>query len=247
MSHGVWSRRSGESPFNGEWVETVLASYARRAAEGEPVEVLHEEIIEQLVPWALSTAEFTLRRLPASVDPDAMRSEVLWELVQSVRRIDWERYDRWLGLLKSRIRGAVTAVYRDEDVLTRGQRAARRKFLAVESELEQRRGQSLSPGEKRRLAEELAPRGGLTAVLGGALRPVTAEDALEVEDRGRGTEERVLSNLRVRAVRQWVAQDLPAELAGRVLKWLRRDTGALDRALRRDLVRHVPRLVARLP
>ncbi|MFK0229889.1 hypothetical protein ACIQUL_29455 [Streptomyces sp. NPDC090303] len=228
-------------------METVLSAYAHRAAEGEPDEVLHEELITQLMPWALYTAEFTLRRLPANVDADAVRSEVTWELVQSVRRIDWERYDRWLGLLKSRVRGAVTAVYRDEDVLTRGQRAARQKFLAKESELEQRRGRSLSRKERRILAEELAPRGGLAAVLAGSLRPVTTEAALQISDGTFDVEERVLSSLRAKAVRQWISQDLPTDLAKRVLQWLGGDTRALDRALRRDLARHVPRLVARLP
>ncbi len=247
MRAAVTHKRGVESPFDREWIQNDLAEYAQRARNGESDEDLQNELIAELLPWALRAADYMARKLPSSADTAAVQSEVTWELLQSVRRIDWRRYDRWPGLLKARIRGAGTAVYRSEDVLSRGQRAARRKFLEREDIMQQQRGRTLTSAERNDIAKEIAPRGGITLVLTGGNYPISLEFATQIAHPSANPEEESLVRMRVQAVRKWLTSDVPEEVATQVVNWLEQGGNSLDRALRRRIAAYLPQLIERLP
>lgn len=237
----------GVDPFDRGWVETGLRALAERARRPDPdpdatpgVPDPRDQLLEALWPWALHTARARSARLPPGADHDAVFGEMLWEVFQAVRRIDWERYDVWPALLKARLRAAWSSAARAEDPLTRRERQARTAYLAsVEAET-QRLGRSLTATERYAIARLLRPGAGTApVVLGRRICPAAA-----VPDPARGAmvttddDPAVLlqrAHLR-RAVRMWAARDLPPELGREVSALLDRDdVDHLSPAMRRRL------------
>lgn len=229
--------RPGEAdPFDRTWVETELRTLAEQAPRTP------DQLLELLWPWALRTARAQAARLPAGADRDAVYGETLWEVFQAVRRIDWQRYDVWPALLKARLRAAWSAAARAEDPLTRGERQARTAYLAVVEAETQRLGRSLTAPERHAIAQRLRPVGGTAPVVQGRrLSPSAAVPDPATERPGADAADddpAVLlqrAHLR-RAVRAWIARDLPADL-GRAASALLDDDEVdhLDPALRRRL------------
>jgi hypothetical protein len=193
---------------------------------------VNDQLLEALWPWALRTAGAQAARLPPGADRDAVHGEILWEVFQAVRRIDWQRYDVWPALLKARLRAAWSAAARAEDPLTRGERQARTAYLArVEAET-QRLGRMLTSAERYAIARRLRPSGGTAPVVlgrrllsstGGPGDPgtiVQAATAAPADDDPAALLQRAWLR---RAVRSWVAHDLPADLRGEVSALLERD------------------------
>lgn len=230
-------RPHGEAdPFDRAWVETGLRTLAEQTPRAP------DQLLEVLWPWALRTARAQAARLPAGADRDAVYGETLWEVFQAVRRIDWQRYDVWPALLKARLRAAWSAAARAEDPLTRGERQARTAYLAgVEAET-QRLGRSLTAAERYAMARRLRPGGGTAPVVQG--RRLSPAAAVPDPDTGRPGADAADDDPAVllqraylrRAVRVWIARDLPADL-GRAVSALLDDDEVdhLSPALRRRL------------
>ncbi|WP_307129412.1 hypothetical protein [Streptomyces aurantiacus] len=232
------------SPYDREWITTELKQFALRAEAGEE---LREELLEHLWPWGRRTADRLAAGLPAEADRDAVRSEVMWELYQAILRIDWSRYEVWPALLKARIRGAFTAVARAEDPLSRGQRRARRTFLALEESTVQGLGRTLTADERARLASRVGPRNGELFVLHGFQRPASIEDVEpSLADPGQDPEGETIRRSCVTAFRSWLENDLPPELAAYLAELLRRDAGSLPAGMRSRLKPYLPALRLRL-
>ncbi|ALC20361.1 hypothetical protein ACH46N_15020 [Streptomyces pristinaespiralis] len=243
-----WDReRRTASPYDREWITTELKEFAQRAETGEQLADLQEELLARLWPWAKRTADRLASGLPAEADRDAVRSEVMWELYQSILRIDWTRYEVWPALLRARIRGAFTAAARAEDPLTRGQRRARRQFLALEEATVQGLGRMLTPGEKAGLASRVSPKNGELLVLLGFQRPASIDDVeLSLPDPAQDPEGEAIRRCSVAAFRSWLENDLPPDLARYLSESLRRDTGSLPAGVRRRLTPYLPALRLRL-
>lgn len=192
---------------------------------------VNDQLLEALWPWALRTAYTRAARLPPGADRDAVHGEILWEVFQAVRRIDWQRYDVWPALLKARLRAAWSAAARAEDPLTRGERQARTAYLArVEAET-QRLGRMLTSAERYAIARRLRPSGGTAPVvlgrrlLSSAGGPSDPAAVVQVATAAADDDPADLLQrawLR-RAVRSWVAHDLPADLRNEVSALLERD------------------------
>ncbi|GAA1958624.1 hypothetical protein [Catenulispora subtropica] len=226
------------NPFAPDWTETGLRPLADRAHSGESPARLGDELLTQLWPWAVRTAEQMARRLPPGADRDALRGEVLLEVFQATRRIDWDRYRTWPALLRSRLRNAWSAAARAEDPLSRGQRGARRAFLAAEEELTHRLRRTPTPAERLSLAIALSPHAQAAPVLLGT--SATARDpetllgsASVVDDDPAVHFERRAAR---QAVRAWIDQDLPPRLAAELKTVLAHDAG--DR-ISRELLRQL--------
>ncbi|GAA2395961.1 hypothetical protein GCM10010420_21910 [Streptomyces glaucosporus] len=233
-------------------METELRGLAGRARRGAPREA-RDRLLETLWPWALRTARTCAARLPPGADRDAVHSEVLWEVFQAVRRMDWERYDVWPALLKARLRNAWSTAARAADPLTRGERRARSAYLArVEAET-QRLRRSLTPAERFAIARRVSPRGGVVpVVLGRSLltadQDAAAQGAVETSGDTDGDPAVLAQRALLRwAVRTWVVHDLPPELSREVTAALERDEGdRLGPALLRRLGPHRASLHRRL-
>ncbi|MEU0396489.1 hypothetical protein ABZ208_27590 [Streptomyces sp. NPDC006208] len=235
------------SPYDRGWITTELKQFAPRAEAGEEIQKLREELLEHLWPWARRTADRLAAGIPAEADRDAVRSEVMWELYQAFLRIDWTRYEVWPALLKARIRGAFTAVARAEDPLSRGQRRARRKFLALEESTVQGLGRMLTPGERAGLASRVGPKNGEFYVLHGFQRPASIEDVEpSLADPAQDPEGETIRRSSVAAFRSWLENDLPPELAAYLAELLLRDAGSLPAGMRRRLNPYLPALRLRL-
>lgn len=237
--------REPVNPFAAGWTDTGLRPLAERAHTGEPSAELSDELLAQLWPWALRTAERMARRLPIGADRDALRGEVLLEVFQATRRIDWDRYRSWPALLRGRLHNAWSAVARAEDPLSRGQRAARRAFLAAEEELAHRLGRTPTPAERLRLAAGLSPHSQAVPALFGAPMVIRGSDALVEaatlidDDPAAQVERRAIRQ----AVHAWIDRDLPPRLAAEVRTMLARDAG--DR-MSRELLRRLKPFLAPL-
>lgn len=219
---------SGRSPGPG------AAGHSGSGGSGAAARSADDLLLEALWPWALRTARAQAARLPPGADRDAVHGETLWEVYQAVRRIDWERYEVWPAFLKSRLRAAWSAAARAEDPLTRGERQARTAYLArVEAET-QRLGRTLTSAERYAIARRLRPAGGTVPVVAGrrllpaagpgspaaVLQAATAQTtAVEEEDPAVLLQRAWLR----RAVRVWVAHDLPPDLRREVSVLLERD------------------------
>lgn len=235
------------SALDPHWVETELRDLARRALDGEDREVLERELLTALWPWIIRTADHLLAVLPPSADRDGVRSEIFWECFKAVRRIDWTRYRIWPAYLSTRVRGALSAAARQEDVLTRGQRHAHKLYAAAAEAETQRLGRTLALHERRTLAERLCPRGGLDLVLYGAGHPTSLDAmAFDAPDLAEGPEEMALRRGTVREVSCWISEDLPPRLAGSLLRWLDRPATTLTARLRGSLEPYLPALRDRL-
>jgi hypothetical protein len=247
MTPRLPSRSDFANPFASGWIETGLRPLAVRARSGEQLEQVAGELLRQLWPWANRAAEAMARRLPPGADLDALRSEVLWEVFQATRRIDWDRYDTWPALLRDRLRNAWSSAARAEDPLTRGQRAARRAFLAAEEAAIHRTGQALTPAERDRLAVSVSPHGETGPVLlGRAIVAPLPPTSFVADDDGDPavTVERLLTQ---RGVRTWIDEDLPPGLARCVRVLLAQDRGdQLTAVLRRRLMPYLGALLERI-
>lgn len=236
MTSGRPARPNHANPFDPGWTEAALRPLADRARSGEPSNRLADELLGLLWPWASHAAEMMSRRLPPGADRDALRSEVLWEVFQATRRVDWDRYQSWPALLRSRLHNAWSTAARAEDPLTRGQRAARRAFLAAEEAAIHRTGRPLAPADRDRLAATLSPHGAIGPVLLGRaiVAPMPAGPVVaDVDEDPAVTVERLVTQ---RGVRAWIEQDLPPALAERVRALLAQDGGdRLTAVLRRRL------------
>jgi hypothetical protein len=262
-------------PFDRGWASTELRGLAVRHRAGEPAARLHEELLTRLWPWAAAQADRLAARLPAGADADALRGEVLAEVYQAVRRIDWERWDRWPGLLRARMRCAVSTAARAEDTLSRGERQARRAYLAAEEAATQRLGRSLTYPERDRLARGLGPRGSAGAVLGGRRLERAGDGPRDGASgggradavRGRGPsntgaadhtvtlsefevtpEASVVREQTARGVRDWVRFDLPPRLGARMQELLDGGGGrtTVPGPVRRSLEPFLPGLLHRI-
>ncbi|MFD0639318.1 hypothetical protein ACFQ9X_54800 [Catenulispora yoronensis] len=203
----------------------------------------------QLWPWALHTAEQLACRLPPGADRDALRGEVLLEVFQATRRVDWDRYRSWPAYLQSRLHNAWSSAARAEDPLSRGQRVARRALLAAEEDLCHRLGRTPTPGERRGLADALSPHGPTPAVLFGMVVAPTAPDALpETATPADDDPAVVFQRLAARrAVHDWLDRDLPPRLATEIRTLIDDDSGDhLSRDLMRRLKPHLGSLRRRL-
>lgn len=235
------------NPFDQEWVAAHLAKMAQRAKDGEDLHILETELIRTLWPWVNKYATFVTRKVPPDCDKNAIRSEIIWEFFQAVRRIEWGRYNVWPALLKARVRGALTATYRADDTLTRGQRRARNEFLQEENILSQKYRRSLNFGEKLSLAKRLAPRGGLEGVLYGPSFVVSIELAESTASLESNPEMKAIANMEASAVREWLRTDVPADVSRQVEAWLNSGSTGIPSSLRAQLARHVHALRVRLP
>jgi hypothetical protein len=245
-------------PFDRSWVETELRTLAERARHRDPgarrgpgVPDPHDQLLEALWPWALRTARAQAARLPVGADRDAVSGEILWEVFQAVRRIDWQRYNLWPALLKARIRAAWSTAARAEDPLTRRERQARTAYLAsVEAET-QRLGRSLTGTERYAIARLLRPVGDTAAVvLGRQLCPTAAVPDPACPAAVAADDDPVVLLQRAYlccAVRMWIARDLPPELGHEVSALLDRDeVDHLSPAMRRRLHEYVAELQRRV-
>jgi hypothetical protein len=220
---------------------------------------VNDQLLEALWPWALRTAAHQAARLPPGADRDAVHGEILWEVFQAVRRIDWQRYDVWPALLKARLRAAWSAAARAEDPLTRGERQARTAYLArVEAET-QRLGRMLTSAERYAIARRLRPSGGTaTVVLGRRLLSSAGgpgglgDPAAIVQAATATTPDDDPADLLQRdwlrcAVRRWVAHDLPPDLRSEVSALLERDEAdRIGHALLRRLAPYATALHRRI-
>ncbi|WP_433891241.1 hypothetical protein [Streptomyces sp. CA-111067] len=224
-----------------------------------PTRSVNDQLLEALWPWALRTAAHQAARLPPGADRDAVHGEILWEVFQAVRRIDWQRYDVWPALLKARLRAAWSAAARAEDPLTRGERQARTAYLArVEAET-QRLGRMLTSAERYAIARRLRPSGGTaTVVLGRRLLSSAGgpgglgDPAAIVQAATATTPDDDPADLLQRdwlrcAVRRWVAHDLPPDLRSEVSALLERDEAdRIGHALLRRLAPYATALHRRI-
>ena len=235
------------SALDPHWVETALRDLAQRALDGEDRQVLEQELLTALWPWITRTADRLTAALPPSADRDGVRSEIFWECFQSVRRIDWTRYRVWPAYLRTRVRGALSAAARHEDVMTRGQRHAHKLFAAALEAETQRLGRTLTPREQHTLAERSSPRNGLDSVLYGARRPTSLDEiAFDAPDPADGPEEILLRRGTIQALSSWISEDLPPRLAGPLLQWLDHPAPTLTARLRGNLEPYLPSLRDRL-
>ncbi|MFJ7905348.1 hypothetical protein ACIQ6V_33620 [Streptomyces sp. NPDC096198] len=215
---------SAVNPYSKQWILNNLTKMANRYYSGEGRWELENELLEELWPWLTKTAEQLASMAPPRADRESIKGEILFEAYAAIRRIDWSRYDCWPSLLKSHIRGAFTSVARSEDPLTRGQRAARKKFLAAEQEFIQREQRSLTWRERRDLARSFAPQGGLSATLyGGAYIKVDAD--WEGIAEGRADEEpmpeiQATAREERRVIMEWLMNDVPSTLRNYLIEWM---------------------------
>ncbi|SFF23433.1 hypothetical protein SAMN05216251_11017 [Actinacidiphila alni] len=193
---------------------------------------VNDELLEALWPWALRTAHAQVARLPPGADRDAVHGEILWEVFQAVRRIDWRRYDVWPALLKARMRAAWSTAARAQDTLTRGERQARSAYLARSEAETQRLGRTLTSTERDAIAKSLRPSGGTAPVvlgrrmLSAAADPDGSAAVLRAAAASAADDDPAAAHQRAwlrSAVRTWVAHDLPAELRNEVTSLLERD------------------------
>jgi hypothetical protein len=253
-----FARRDAD-PFDRAWVDTELRTLAERTrrpgpdggatAPAQPSDPA-DQLFEALWPWAQRTARAQAARLPPGADRDAVYGETLWEVFQAVRRIDWQRYDVWPALLKARLHAAWSAAARAEDPLTRGERQARTAYLAGVDAETQRLGRSLTAAERYAIARRLRPGGGTAPVVQGRrLCPAAAATDPDRTPANADDDPAVLlqrTYLR-RAVRVWIARDLPADLGREVSALLAQDAAdRLSPALRRRLRAYVPALHRRI-
>ncbi|MEU6483300.1 hypothetical protein [Streptomyces sp. NPDC046887] len=229
-------------PFRRSWVDTELRALAEEAnARGEGARrELTDRLLETLWPWALRTAQAQAARVPAGADREAVRGEVLWEVFQAVRRIDWRRYEVWPALLKARLRNAWTGAARAEDPLTRGERRARTAYLRYAEAETQRLRRTLTATERAEIVRRFLPRGGTSPVLlgRGLLAAGPAPDTRAVREADQDPAVLLQRRWLGQAVRDWVAHDLPPGLAREVAALLDRDEG--DRLTRSLLHRIRP-------
>ncbi|MBY8882667.1 hypothetical protein [Actinacidiphila acidipaludis] len=214
-------------------------------------------LLEVLWPWALRTARTQAARLPPGADRDGFQGQILWEVYQAVRRIDWQRYDVWPALLKARLRAAWSAAARAEDPLTRGERQARTAYLAqVEAET-QRLGRTLTSAERYAIARHVRPGGGTAPVVLGRrlLSSAGPDDPAAVLQAATGTAAASDDDPAVllqrawlrRSVRIWITHDLPPDLRREVFALLERDEADhIGQALLRRLAAYAPALHRRI-
>ncbi|WP_309505785.1 hypothetical protein [Streptomyces pyxinae] len=242
-------------PFRKAWVDTelrALAEEARARGAGARREST-DRLLEALWPWALRTARAQAARVPAGADRDAVQGEVLWEVFQAVRRIDWQRYEVWPALLKARLRNAWTGAARAEDPLSRGERRSRTAYLRYAEAETHRLRRTLTPAERTALARRCRPDGAASGVepvlLGRVLLAVGAVPDAGTAPGEAGQDPAVLLQRRWlgQAVRAWVAQDLPPGLGREVAALLDRDEGdRLSGTLLRRIRPYAEALSARL-
>ena len=211
-------------PIEPAWVDCKLSGLAERAQAGEPDGPLRDELLAEIWPWVTRTTEALVRTLPAGSDKAAVRSEVIWESYQAVRRIEWSRYRTWPALLRARVRGGYSYAARAEDVLTRGQRKARSAYLTEVEKLTQQLARTLTPAESRKLAQSVSPHRRIAPVLLGRSMMVSLEEAgIDQESKDEDPGAILERTWMAQAVREWVDKDLPAELAQRVREVLHAD------------------------
>lgn len=242
--------RPAASPFDRDWVELRLAGYARRARCGEDAERLRGDVLDEIWPWVLRTADRMAAGLPAGSDRDGLRSEVALEVFKAVQRLDWNRYAVWPSLVKAHLRGAYSTAARADDVLTRGQRKARRDYLAGVEEFTHRRGRLPSPAERLALARALAPYGEERPVMLGRALLVNAQPAdlgpiaAPAAPGPAAPEAIVLRAWTQGCVRRWIAEDLPPTLAREA--WTALGHECFSAGLCRRLAPYAAPLLARL-
>ena len=211
-------------PIEPAWIDGKLRGLAERAQAGEADGPLKDELLAEIWPWITRTTEALVRTLPAGSDRAAVRSEVIWESYQAVRRIEWGRYRTWPALLKARVRGGYSCAARAEDVLTRGQRRARSAYLTEVEKLTQQLARTLTPAESRKLAQSVSPYRRIAPVMLGRSMMVSLEEAgIDQESRDEDPGAIVERTWMAQTVREWVDADLPAELAQRVREVLHAD------------------------
>ncbi|QMU78390.1 hypothetical protein GXW83_24455 [Streptacidiphilus sp. PB12-B1b] len=208
---------SSANPFDPCWIAEQLAPMAARAAAGEPSSLLSDQLFESIWPWALRTAERWARLVPPGADRDAVKSDVLWEVFQATRRIEWPRYQVWPALLKARMRGGFTAAGRTDDPLTRGQRRARNQYLKCTETRTHLLGRQLTSSELLSLAEALGARESVIPVMTGRSIVTSLQgDAVlqaSLADPSDTPETTAIRSVTCQGVRSWIEQDLPRPLA----------------------------------
>ncbi|MEV6007684.1 hypothetical protein AB0M29_12825 [Streptomyces sp. NPDC051976] len=206
--------RPAASPFDRDWVDLRLAGYARRARGGADPERLRSDLLDEIWPWIVRTADRMAAGLPPGSDRDGLRSEVAWEVFKAVQLLDWNRYAVWPALVKAHLRGAYSTAARADDVLTRGQRRARRGYLAGVEDFTHRNGRLPSYAERLALARALAPYGEVRPVMMGRALLVNAQPADLGPIAAAGAPEAIVLRAWTQScVRRWIAEDLPPALS----------------------------------
>lgn len=217
---------------------------AARAAAGADLRELRDELLAEIWPWALDAAERAAWRRGSHLDPDELRSQLLYAVFQATCRIDWERWRTWPRLLQQRVEGAQIEAWRAADVLGRGHRQIKQRFQALVDNETQGQGRTLPGAERERLAASLlgdAPRRGtwLDAIL--ADQPLSEPLDLSSTERRHvsgSAEDIVVARESARGVHEWLENDVPAEVAVKVREWLAGKPRALPANLRSSLATH---------
>ncbi len=246
----LWPKHA--SPYDPSWIETRLATMAERAASGEDPNELRNALLTEIWPWALALADREAARRRSHLDPDEVRSQLLYAAYQATTKVDWARWRTWPRLLQQRVEGARVEAWRAADVLSRRHRLAKQRFQEAVDDETQRQCRLLPAGERERLAADILGEGRRRGGWLGSIvsdRPLTEALGLDHNDAQSApvtTEEIVLTNETVRAVRDWLARDVPDEVATQARAWLEQTTTTLPRQLRAGLDPHRDSLRARV-
>ncbi len=226
-----------QSPRHPDFVAVVLRPLADRRTAGEPGEQLSLELYNRLHTWAVAFAGAQSARLPAHADRHEVLSQVLSLTWDACSRIDWDRYEAWPAFLESKVSRARIEAARSDDWLSRRERVRRRHFQGEIARREQAEQRTLTPGERRAVAREVAPDSTRVhwakAVLE-SRHPSTVADVPDVVETSTvedEVEDHEIGRIRSACLTEWLAivKDRNEALAAELAKWLTvNDLGSRD-------------------
>jgi hypothetical protein len=119
--------------------------------------VLSVELYDVVHPWAVTFAAAQSSGLPAHADRNEVLSQVLRLTWDACTRIDWTRSAEWPAFLDAKVSRARIEAARCDDWLSRRERVRRRRFQGELARREQKEQRTLTAGERRDVATDVAP------------------------------------------------------------------------------------------